>query len=151
MDADQIAFGVKNESHPANWRHYRLDLEFHFVHAQMRDGFVKVFNFQSDGAAVRARRPIRRTAAERKRAAGDVIFRPSHPAGFAENHRGFQAEHAFVKFPRPRHVLDWITTERDFGDFEHKFMYRLVSRPSDYREHNHKASSRQNAFQLQSK
>ena len=128
MNANQVALGVENERHLADGSGHRLHLEFHIVRAQMRDGVVKVFHFEADGAAVRAQRPIRRAATERERAAGDVIFRPLHPAGFAENYCGFQSEHAFVELARPRHVLDWITTERDFSDFEH--IYYLVGQVS---------------------
>ena len=56
---------------------------------QMRDGVIKVLDFEADGAAVRAWCPIRRAAAEGERAAGDVVFRPLHSAGFAEDHVGF--------------------------------------------------------------
>ena len=49
----------------------------------------------------------------------DVVFGPLHPAGFAVGHGRRQAEHAFIKLPRPRHVGDGVATERDFGDLEH--------------------------------
>src|SRR5476649_2802158 len=67
VDANQIALGVEDESHLADGRGHRLDLKFHAVRAQVRDGFVKIFDFEADGAAVWSRRPIRRAAAERKR------------------------------------------------------------------------------------
>jgi hypothetical protein len=48
-----------------------------------------------------------------------------------------------------RHVGDGITTEGDFGDFEHdRIMFQWAFHPSDCRERNHKASSTQNVSPL---
>ena len=68
-------------------RGHWLDFELHVVCAQMRDGFVEVFDFQGERSAIRARMPVWRATTERERAAANVVFRPLHPAGFAERNR----------------------------------------------------------------
>ena len=83
-----------------------------------------VARIETDAAAVRARMPIGRATAERKRARADFVFRPLHAAGFADRHRRLQTENFFVKFPCPGHVGDRVATESDFGDFEHKLLNR---------------------------
>ena len=119
VDANRVAVRIEDEGHAADGRGERLHLERDARRLEVRDGRVEVLDFQADGAAVRARMPVRRAGPDGERAAGDVVFRPLHPAGFADEHRGLQAEHVLVKFPRPRHVGDGVTGEGDFGDFEH--------------------------------
>jgi hypothetical protein len=130
MDADRVAVGIGNHRHLAGGRGKWFHFEFHAIRFQMRDGLVEIFHFQADGAAVTAWMPVGRTRADGERAGGDVVFRPLHPAGFADGHGGLQAQHAFVKVSRPRHVGDGVATECDFGDFEHNQtgVFKFISR-----------------------
>ena len=81
---------------------------------QLRDGGVEVLDLQRGGAAVGAGFETGR-AADGERIRAEFVLDP-----FAlENARGFQAEHAFVEFSRPRNVGDSVTTKGQFDDFEH--------------------------------
>ena len=119
VDANRVAVRVVNERHPADRRWERLHLELHVVCLQVRDGCVEILDFKPDETTLLCGLPAGRARADGERAAGDVVFRPLHSAGFADDVSGLQAEHAFIKLPRPRHVGDGVTGECDFGDFNH--------------------------------
>ena len=119
VNANGIPIGIEDEGHAADGRGERLHLERDAGRLQVRDGRLEVLDFQADGAAVRAWMPVGRTGPGGERAVGDVVFGPLHPCGFADQHRGLQVQHAFIKLPRLRHVGDGVTGEGDFGDLEH--------------------------------
>src|SRR5581483_11756702 len=84
------------------------------------DGGVEVLHLQSHAAAGRVGFPIRRAGAERQGAVGDVVLRPLHAAGLADDHGGLQSEHLLIKLPGAGHVGDRVTGERDGGNFQHR-------------------------------
>ena len=119
VDANRIAVRIVDERHAADGRWEWFHVKLHAVCLQVRDGGVEILDFKADGAAFGGGLPTGLAGAEAKRAISDLVFRPLHPAGFAMSHGRCQAQHAFVKLPRPRHIGDGVTTERDFADTNH--------------------------------
>ena len=48
VNADGVAFGIKNKRHVADGRGERFELKLHAVGFQVRDGGVEIIHFQCD-------------------------------------------------------------------------------------------------------
>ena len=120
VDANRVAIRIGNHRHAADGRGHWFDAELYVVDAQMGYGVVEVLHLQRHGAAVRAGLEGGR-ATQRQGIRAEFVFDPLAVFRIYDG-RGLQAEHAFVKLPRPRHVGDGVATEGDFGDFEHEII-----------------------------
>ena len=115
VNANRVAIGIVDHRHVTRRAFHRLHAELYVVLFQMRNGVVKIFDFERDHAAIGIGREHSGSAADGQRIRAEFVF---DPLAF-ENRRRFQAQHVLVKFPCPRHVGDGVATERNFGDFEH--------------------------------
>jgi len=117
MDANSIAIGIEDHGHAANGRGHWLHAKFHVARAEVRDGGVKIGNFQRGGTAVGARVPAGRRA-DGQCVGTELVLHPLAARHVADG-GWLQTKDAFIKCARSGHVRYGIAAECDFSNFEH--------------------------------